>query len=36
MMMVVQEMHQHNWENHVAFAQNKPEIVADDMGHWHE
>jgi hypothetical protein len=30
-MMVMQELHQHEWANRVAFAQNMLEIVADDV-----
>jgi hypothetical protein len=30
-MMDVKESHQHDWMNCAAFAQNKHEIVADDM-----
>jgi hypothetical protein len=29
--MVIEELHQRDWANHVAFAQNILEIVADDM-----
>jgi hypothetical protein len=29
-MMVVQELHQRDWANHVAFARNVLETVADD------
>jgi hypothetical protein len=30
-MMVVQELHQHDWANRVAFARNMLEILADDV-----
>jgi hypothetical protein len=34
-MMVLQELHEHDWANRVNCAQNLLEIVADDEAHFH-